>query len=128
VQLFVFQPCTDHQDHARLFAGAHEDVVRPGRAVDEVPRPQEPLLLLDEQPALAREHEEVLLLVLGVVEPVRLPRIQNADLDADLRERELSALKAAIRPRRLVLAVLGRHPRGVAHVDDEPAVTGRREA
>src|SRR5881275_862952 len=64
----IFRPPTDHEDHARPVAGAHEDVLGPGRAVEEVPRPQEPLLPFDEQPALARQNEEILLLRLSVVE------------------------------------------------------------
>ena len=55
-------PGAGHQDRARLVAGADEDVLRSRRAMDEVPRPQPPLLTLDEQQALAGENEEVLLL------------------------------------------------------------------
>src|SRR4051812_9917734 len=42
-------PPTDHEDHARRVADADEDVLRPGRAVEEVPRAQDPLLSLDQQ-------------------------------------------------------------------------------
>ena len=52
VQFLVLRPCTGHQDHARPVACAHEDVLGPGGTVEEVPRPKEPLLTLDEQPAL----------------------------------------------------------------------------
>ncbi len=48
-----------------------------GGAVEEVPRPEEPLLALDEQLALAGQHEERLLLRLGVVEAVRLARLER---------------------------------------------------
>ena len=48
-------------------------VLRPRRAVDEVPRPQPSLLALDDQQTLAREDEEVLLRVLGVVHALGSP-------------------------------------------------------
>ena len=38
-----------HQDHARPFAGAHEDVLGVGRAVDEIPRAKPALFPLDEE-------------------------------------------------------------------------------
>src|SRR6185295_4230229 len=63
----VLAPCACHEDHARLLAGADEGVVGPGRAVDEVPGAQRPLLLLHYEQALSGEHEEVLLARLGVV-------------------------------------------------------------
>src|SRR2546425_1653445 len=63
----VARPRADHQDRAGLVAGADEDVLGPGRGVEEVPRTQRPLLALDEQRALAGEDEKVLLLVLRVV-------------------------------------------------------------
>ena len=43
------------------------------------------------------EHEEHLLPVLGVVEAVRLARHTDADLDAELRKRELPAFETAVR-------------------------------
>ena len=61
----------------------------PGRAVEEVPRPQEPLLPFDEQPALARQNEEILLLRLSVVEAVRLAPLEHVQPDAELRERHV---------------------------------------
>src|SRR5439155_24847220 len=42
-QLLVLRSCTDHQDHARAVAGAHEDMLGAGGTVEEVPRPEEPL-------------------------------------------------------------------------------------
>jgi len=103
-------------------------VLGPGGTVEEVPRLKEPLLTLDEQPALARDHEERLLLILGVVEAVRLARLQNAELDADLREREFPAFETAVRTGRPLLTVLRCHPLGVLHVHDEPPVAGGGEA
>ena len=58
----------------------------PRRAVHEVPLPQRPLLALDDQQRLAREHEEVLLVGLPVVHPHRLARARARRGDAELRE------------------------------------------
>jgi hypothetical protein len=55
-------------------------VLGAGGTVEEVPRPEEPLLTLDEQTALAREYEERLLLRLGVVEAIRLT---GGDVESD---------------------------------------------
>src|SRR5436309_835581 len=96
--------------------------------MDEVPGAQAPLLPLHEQHALAGEDEEVLLLVLAVVEPVRLPRRQNVQPDAELRELGLPALKRALRAGRLLLAAFRGQPLGVAHVHDEPAIARGRES
>src|SRR2546421_6622959 len=67
-------PRTDHQDHARSVAGAQEDVLGPGGTVEEVPRPKDPLLTLDEERALPGENQKILLLRLPVVAAVRLAR------------------------------------------------------
>jgi hypothetical protein len=102
-------------------------VLGPGWTVEEVPRPKDPLLTLDEQPALSGEHEERLLLILGVVEAVRLARLQDAELDADLRERELWAFETAIRTGRPLLGVLRRQPLDVPHVTtNQPSPAGAR--
>jgi hypothetical protein len=85
--------------------------------VEEVPRPEQPLLAVDEQPALAGQDEERLLLRLGVVEAVRLARLQHAQVDAELLELGARVLEPDTRAERL-----GRPPLGVPHVDDEPAV------
>src|SRR5207237_9350079 len=92
VHLPVLPPRTGHQHHARPLAGAHEDVLGPGGTVEEVPWLEEPLLTLDEEPALSGQYEERLLLRLGVVEAVRLARRQDVEPDAELRELELLAL------------------------------------
>src|SRR6478752_3295472 len=58
-----------------------------GRRIRSVP--------LDEQPALAGQNEERLLLRLGVVEAGRLAGLKDVEPEAELRERELGALEAA---------------------------------
>jgi hypothetical protein len=90
--------------------------------VDEVPRLQAPLLSLDQDEALARDDEEVLLDALPVVEPVRLPRPQNVDVHPVLRELEL----ALVGSRRAEVVALP--PRRVRGVDHEPSVERRNEA
>jgi hypothetical protein len=50
--------------------------------VEEVLRLEEPLLILDGQPALPGEHQDRFLLRLGVVETVRLARLQDVESDA----------------------------------------------
>jgi hypothetical protein len=74
------------------------------------------------------EGEERLLLILGVVETVRLARLEDVESDAELRELDLLALEGALRAGRPLFAVLRRQPHGVTHVHDEPAVAGRCEA
>ena len=94
-----------------------------GWAVDEVPGFQRPLLAFDQQKTFAGEDEEVLLRVLAVIAAARLSRLEHADREADLSKRRVVALDDA------GIAEDGiRHPCGVAHVDDEPAVGGRDEA
>ena len=73
-------------------------MLRAGGAVEEVPGLQQPLLAVDEQLALPREHEERFLLRLRVVEAVRLARAEDADVDADLSERVVVALEDAGEP------------------------------
>src|SRR5215217_6234085 len=81
VQRLLRPAGADHEDRAGPVARADADVARPGREVDEVPGLQAPLLLLDEQQALAGEHEEVLLHALGVVEAVHLSGVKDVDAD-----------------------------------------------
>src|SRR5207248_2059350 len=113
---------TEGQDRARAVAGADEHVLRPRRAVDEVPRAELPLLTLDEQQALAREDEEVLLDLLPVVHAGGLTRREDADVDADLLEPSL-ALEPGPRTERVVLV-----PACLLRVDDEPALALWNEA
>src|SRR5581483_673593 len=84
-----------HEDHARLVARADEGVQRPGRAMDEIPRLQATLLALDQQHALARQHEEILLRGLGVVEPARLARREHRKRVSELREYPVLVLEDA---------------------------------
>src|SRR6266511_798112 len=114
-ELLLFAAGADHEDRARPVSRPHEDVVDPGRHVDEVPRLQLPFLPFPEQQALSGEKEEVLLQVLPVVEAVRFPRLEHADVDPELVEGLLGILK----PHRGAEGVV-RPPLGVAHVDDEP--------
>src|SRR5687768_12459712 len=65
------RPAPDGEEQARPLTRADEHVLRPRRAVDEVPGPQRPLLALDQEQALPGEDEEVLLLVLAVVHAAR---------------------------------------------------------
>jgi hypothetical protein len=82
-----------------------------------------PFLAVDEQRALAGQHEEVLLHALGVVEAVRLAGLEDADVDPELRELGRLVLERAVRAERL-----RRSPCRVLNVDDEPALFGRYEA
>jgi hypothetical protein len=75
----VFTPITGCEDDARAVACAHEGVRRARRAVHEVPGAKTPLLALDDQDALAHEHEKVLLNVLSVVHPTRPSRLEHAE-------------------------------------------------
>jgi hypothetical protein len=93
--------------------------------MEEIPRPEPPLLTLDEQQALARDDEERLLAGFRVVQG-DLALLQDGDVDPDLPELD----------RRVAVLVLERAPRtsrlrepllGVADADDEPAVRDRRE-
>jgi len=98
-------------------------VLDAGGAVDEVPRAERPLLPLDEQRALAGEHQERLLLRFRVVEAVRLAGLDDADVDADVRKRVPAGLEPASRAERL-----RRPPLRIPDVHDEPAVGDGREA
>ena len=121
--LLVLRPRAGHQDRARPLPGADEDVFGTGRTVDEVPLPQQSFRTLNQQPAFAGEHEERLLLRLGVVETIGLTRLHHGDVDAELGKLGLLALELASRSERL-----RDQPVGVAHVDDEPALSGGCQA
>ena len=112
---------TDREDDAGPVAAADDDVLRPGRAVDEVPLPQRALFALDEQECLAGKDEKVFLVSFPVVDRDRRTRREHAKEDADLRELSLTLKLAA---RRLALAM---EPTGVASVQDEPSLPGRHE-
>src|SRR5206468_8159637 len=57
----------DADEYTRAITRGHEDVLRPGRAVHEVPRLERTLFALDEEEELEAQHEEVLLPLLCVV-------------------------------------------------------------
>jgi hypothetical protein len=54
--------------------------------VHEVPRLKRPLLALDEQQALAGEHEETLLVGLRVIKPAWLSGLDHLEREADIGE------------------------------------------
>ena len=105
----------DCRDDGPASPGTHDHVVRAARTVDEVPGPQRPFLPLDEQQALARENEEILLHVLPVVQAVRLAGLEHPDVDPELLEVAGLPLERPGGPELLV-----RPPAGVAHVLDDP--------
>src|SRR5438105_3403652 len=88
-------------------------MLRPWRAVHEVPLLQQPFFALDEEEALAREDEKVLLVFFAVIHARRLPGLEHADVDPELREARV-ALEARVG------AVVAVEPARVARVDDEP--------
>ena len=97
--------------------GAHDDVVHPDGAVDEVPLPQRPFLSLRDQQRLALHDEEVLLVGLPVIHRHRITRAEDEQIDADLRP---------ILPRLEVAedtAFPSVVPRRVAGVEHEPALS-----
>jgi hypothetical protein len=85
--------------------------------------PQLPFLTFDEEQALAGEHEEVFLCLLGVVEPVRLAGEQHGDPNPELGELGVARLEHATRAEDVVI-----EPRRVAHVHDEPSLGSRGQA
>ena len=105
----------DPEHDARPVSGPDDHVLRPGRAVHEVPLAQRSLLALDDQQSLAGEHEEVLLVGLPVVHPDRLARPEHEERDPDLRE-----LGVAFEAKRLP-APLAIPPARLLRVQDEPA-------
>src|SRR5579871_2820268 len=108
-----------HEDRARPVAGADKDVLRPGRAVEEVPLLQPPLLSLDDEDALAGENEEVFLLRLAVVAAVRLAGHEDVDAHADLLE---VSSERGLGAGRALVPSLARQPLGIDDVDDEPVL------
>ena len=112
---------SDGQDGAGSVPGSHDHVLRPGRAVHEVPASERALLALDDQQRLAGEHEEVLLVGLPVVHRHRLARPEHEEVDADLPEVRLALERQALPPS---LAVT---PACLAGIQDEPAFPDRHD-
>ena len=73
-----------HDDDTRPVTGADEDVVRPGRAVDEIPCLQAALLAFDHEHALSGDEQEVLLATLAVIQAVSLAGHEHMDAEAEL--------------------------------------------
>ena len=119
VQLLALAAQAGHQDRARPVARADDDVVRSGRAVEEVPRLEAPLLVLDDQDAFAGEDEEVLLDVLGVVLPVRLAGLEHVDADPVVLE---ALWRLEVGP---LAGNLAAHPACICEVRHERAGLGR---
>src|SRR5204863_8146722 len=105
-----------HDDDARPLARPDENVMRPGRAVDEVPGLKAALLAFDHEHALSGNDEEVLLAVLAVVQAVPLARHEDLDAEAELCPVLLS-FEVRVLP-----ALLALDPGDVARIDDEPAL------
>ena len=79
-------------------------------------------LALDQQQALAGEHEEVLRVLLAVVHAGGLAGSQHADVEAEGREARVSPLETRVG------AELAVEPFRLARVEDEPALVGGLEA
>src|SRR5512144_2199071 len=95
-------------------------MLRPGGTVEEVPRLEASLLVLDEQPALAGQNEERLLIGLGVIDAA-LARLEDGHVDPELLELDRRFAVLVREPARRAPR-LRRPPLGIAHVDDEPAL------
>src|SRR5215831_3922609 len=126
-------PRADHQDHARFVARADERVRRVRRAVEEVPRAQAPFLSFDDQEALAPQDEEILLIRLTVVERARLARLEDVQLEAELRVVSDLELWSFVGDAPVGLETTPRaedvvqHPCRLAGVEHEPAIALRDE-
>ena len=111
-------PRTKHENRARAVSGADDHVAGLGRAVEVVPHPQRSFLLLDDQRALAGEHEEPLLGTFRVIERVRLSRPEDGAPDTDVPERRVARLER-IRGAALLLVAHGERVPEVEH--DQPS-------
>src|ERR671914_290954 len=115
-------PPARHQEHARPVPGADDDVLRPRRAVKVVPLFHRPLLVVDDDDALAGQDEKALLRAFAVVAAVRLPGLEHVEAEAHVREAHAGALEVA-EPAHAARV----QPARLAAVDDEPTVVGRDE-
>ena len=89
--------------------------------MEEVPRLQLPLLALDDQEALAGQHEEVLLRVLAVVEAHRLPGRQDVEVDPEPRKRRFPS-----KLQNLPSVPVSRQRLSRAFMTNQPSPPGRR--
>src|SRR3954447_16030444 len=101
-------------------------MLRPGRTVEEVPGVEASLFALDEQPALAGQNEESLLIRLGVID-AGLTRLEDGHIDPELLELD-RRLAVLVREPACCTPRFRRPPLGVPHVDDEPALRRGGEA
>jgi hypothetical protein len=88
--------------------------------VEEVPLPERPLLVFNDEQRLAGQNEKALLVGFPVVHPYWRTRRKHAQEDADLQEVSIAFELATRR------AVLAPKPGGVASIQDEPALPARR--
>ena len=93
--------------------------------MEEVPGSEQPLLALDDQPALTGQNEEGLLIRLGVIDAA-LAGLEHGHIDPELRELDRRFAVLVREPARRSPR-LRREPLGIAHVDDEPALRDRGE-
>ena len=100
-------------------AGSDDDVLRPGRAVYEVPPLQRPLLALDDEDSLARQ-QEVLLVSLPVVHRHCVTRLERDEMHGVLLELRL-AFEDAVRAR----PSAGRQSASRALSTNQPSPFGR---
>jgi hypothetical protein len=115
---------TDRQDQTRPVAAADDRVLRPGRAVHEVPGSQLPLLALDDEQCLAGEYEEVLLVGFPVVHRHRLAGLESREVDPELVEVQ-RAVEAGALELAEGAAPVALPPLRLAGAEDEPALAPR---
>src|SRR4051812_27290596 len=89
--------------------------------MEEVPGSETPLLALDEQPALARQDQERLLICLGVVDAA-LTGLEDSQIDPELRELDRRLAVLVREPTRRA-SRLRREPLGIADVNNEPTLS-----
>src|SRR5437764_6989383 len=95
-QLLIGAARAGHEDDARAVTGSDEAVLCTGRAVNEVPGAQRPLVTFDQQRAFTGQDEEVLLLRFRVVEPARLSGPDHVHHQAELLEPDGSEVRAPV--------------------------------
>src|SRR5581483_3437258 len=104
----------DCQHERAAPARADDRMRRAARRVHVVPLRERYLCALDDQQALAAQHEKAFLIALAVVHRHRLPRCKRGEVDAELVE----VLRPVELRRRTELVLL---PLQLAHISYEPA-------